>query len=191
MCEVLIYRTMICLYSRILSAAHGYYAKFDVGPALLMLLSDSFDIYLSSFDTAVSGLSSSSETTSDVIRHARERDLVSNLLGGAYHACLESKCAFTAAVLDRHGSVIGEMAIRVTQRLATLLLRILQCDSRKVFQAVVYGLHTSSSAESDATNSLRVLYRELLQQHKIMPSASGTPIKCNSSSRFSSIASDC
>ena len=79
--------------------------------------------------------------------------------------CLQ--CAFTGAVLERHGAVIGDLASRVSQRLATLILRLLQCESRKIFQAIVCDAIASSSTAVQAVQALKLLYRELLQMQKV------------------------
>lgn len=123
--------------------AHKYYAKWDVGSTLVLILLDMCDVYMAAYAEESDGKAGGGRSPSNLAA-------MRSKLGGALHALLECRTAFTPPVLSV--CPMDALAAKVGLKLSVVLLRFLQtCQD--------------ASAGSD-TKQLRDVYKHIIKVQK-------------------------
>lgn len=125
--------------------AHEYYVRNDVGPNLVIILLDTCDIYMDS------DLSDDSEDTNA----SHRREILSSSLSsslGALQSILESKLAFTTAVIKKFGAMtIGILCKEVHSRISKCVLSIMK--TLKAMKEIEMQLQGSSDDSQNTSAS--------------------------------------
>ena len=166
--------------------AYNYYTKYDIGPTLLMILIDMCNLYLLHFnvsenaiyayaeqvklsrqsfelmDTKTSSASSLLSSTNDKCSRSEATEIVISLLGGAFQTLLESRFAFTPAVIETHGvEEINNFVKRIIKPLTQVLMKILKCISLNI---LTIKMEIDDDYGNDAEiKSMRSICAELLR----------------------------
>jgi hypothetical protein len=163
------YRSALCcllshsLTTLYVSVAHTYFLKYDVGPTLILILTEMTEMYLHSFHLREDGLARElkilKESSSlDSVGHeslssiVTIREFVSSLLGGAFRVLIDCRFALTGVVLERHGlsMVDGGLINTIVHLLTNLLLKLLKYLSSPAYRR-------ADESPVDQTKALQLL----------------------------------
>ena len=173
--------------------AYNYYTKYDIGPTLLIILIDLSNLYLTTFNVSENAIyayaeqvklsreslelmdaksKSISSSDHDKYRQSEATEMVISLLGGAFQTLLESRFAFTPAVIQIHGAEeINKFVKRVITPLSQVLMKILKCISLNI---ITINVDNDADAE---LKSLRSVCVELLRIDVAVEAANSIPIQ--------------
>ena len=106
-------------------SAFEYYSKFDVGPVLVIILTDMCDLYLTNYTSSEESLKLITGNNKDLKLSLK---IVRNLLGGAFLSLLDCRYCFTEVVVTRYKEQMPNLVQRVYSLICRVLLKMLTSD---------------------------------------------------------------
>jgi hypothetical protein len=164
------------------SHAHTYFLKYDVGPTLILILTDMTEMYLHSFHLREAKLAEEllaikddqSQSQESVSRIVTIRQFVTSLLGGAFRVLVDCRFALTGVVLERHGQAMidGGIIHTIATLLKTLLLKLIKYLSSRAYQILSQsssppaGASQSDEQQTKTIQLLKGIYSEALKTNE-------------------------
>lgn len=118
------------------STAHEYYLKYDVNPTLVRILTDMYDIYMTSYVDCEQAIVDEMNSCLGELVHAGAEgsgvlpqctnESIASLLGGGLKVLLDCRFAMTEAVAGRHAAEMAPLVAGVVTRLQQLLLKLMR-----------------------------------------------------------------
>lgn len=142
------------------SEAHRYYSQYDVGPVLIQILTDMADLYISAFTLEEDTFRSLVAPTSTL---QLSSELIVSLLGGAYHALIDSRYAFTDVVIGRYRPKMPALAEGVSLRIGKVLLKLLSTH------------YLETEGKSETVPFVKAKYKELMDLQTGINDANNAP----------------
>ena len=134
--------------------------KFDVGPTLLLILTEMCEMYLHSFSLHENNLfekmkqfqlsspENINNNNNSIAQYNSIDESIKSLLGGAYHVLIDCRFALTGVVLERHGQTMIERGFinNISHLLKLLLLKLLKYLS--LFKSINHNNNNNNNNNS-------------------------------------------